>query len=503
MSRDFKLEPGWRPLLRDLGIDPQNMLRRAELPLDLLAREDARLSTDEYFRMWNAMQAEYGDPSFAIRLVEVATAESFSPPLFAALQSPNLLVALERLATYKRLVAPMALSVEARRQSVRATFRWLHAATKPPPSLVGMEAAFITQLARMATRERIEPIRVIVPVLPDAAGALERFLGVPLQRGKHLSMSFAHEDALRPFLTANDALWSVFEPELRRRLAELEASASMGERVRSVILELLPSGQASMGQVAAKLAVSRRTLQRRLQSEGTAYLTILAATREQLAMHYLSRTPFSLTEIAFLLGFEEPNSFFRAFHSWTGDTPESVRQSMRTRPTDSLHYQEPQARGRRHVPRRHQGAVWDLELTLTARKNPRTRARPAILPRWHVEQRGGEGAHSGCCSCSSFPCPKRSCSPTMASRFVGPSNRCCSASSRVSTRGAKRAVQTSTRADPSGACSPLRRACETPRLARTSSIAPPPRSSRGRPSSPRAPPAPRILCRPSRCCALR
>lgn len=328
MSSDFRLEPGWRPLLKDLGINVRNVLRRAELPGDLFARSEPRLSTDEYFRLWEAMQAESGDPEFPIRVVEAATAESFAPPLFAALCSPNLRVALERLSTYKRLIAPMALDVRVGRNAVTATFRWLNATVKPPATLANMEAAYITHLARMATRERIEPTGATSPSPPKDPAALERYLGVPFRRGKHLTLTFSHEDAHRPFLTANESIWKVFEPNLRRQLAELEETATMSERVRVALLELLPSGQASMNHVASKLAVSRRTLQRRLQSEGTAYLEVLASTREQLARHYLAKTKLSCTEIAFLLGFEEPNSFFRAFHSWTGDSPEHMRQSL-------------------------------------------------------------------------------------------------------------------------------------------------------------------------------
>ena len=78
--------------------------------------------------------------------------------------------------------------------------------------------------------------------------------------------------------------------------------------------------------VAKRLAVSPRTLQRRLKEEGTSFKGVVSATRENLARHYLSRTQLTATEIAFLLGFEEPTSFFRAFQRWTGTTPERLRK---------------------------------------------------------------------------------------------------------------------------------------------------------------------------------
>ena len=73
------------------------------------------------------------------------------------------------------------------------------------------------------------------------------------------------------------------------------------------------------------LGVSPRTLQRRLGAEDVKYQDILNQTREQLARHYLTSSSLSGGEISFLLGYDNPNSFFRAFQQWTGTTPETVR----------------------------------------------------------------------------------------------------------------------------------------------------------------------------------
>jgi AraC-like DNA-binding protein len=136
---------------------------------------------------------------------------------------------------------------------------------------------------------------------------------------------FASHDAARPFLTANHGMWKFFEPALRQRLADLEKQASTAERVRSALLEALPAGELSMQAVCRKLGVSTRTLHRRLQEEGTSFQQTLDALRNSLAHHYLRHSSMSGGEISFLLGFEDPNSFVRAFHTWTGSTPQAVR----------------------------------------------------------------------------------------------------------------------------------------------------------------------------------
>jgi AraC-like DNA-binding protein len=148
---------------------------------------------------------------------------------------------------------------------------------------------------------------------------------VAVSDGERNTVTFSAEDAARPFLTANEAMWEFFEPELRRRLSELETGSTMSERVRAVLLEMLPAGEASVEAVALRLMVSPRTLQRRLREEGTSYQAVLNETREALARHYLSSSSLPAAEISFLLGYEDPNSFYRAFHGWTGETPEGVR----------------------------------------------------------------------------------------------------------------------------------------------------------------------------------
>jgi len=325
-AKTFPVDAGWRTLLRDLGVKPADVMRRAGLPEDLLARPQAGLSTAEYFSFWRSLEAAVGDPLFPLRLVDAITPEVFSPPIFAALCSPNLRLATQRLSQYKRLVAPMALDLTVdKRGALSLSPRWLDALVAPPLSVVASELAFFVRLVQLATREPIHAVQVTMPTIPDPLPEYERYFGASIRKGKAASISFSASDAELPFLTANDAIWQVFEPDLRRRLAELDETASTSERVRALLLESLPSGQASMDSIAGRMAMSKRTLQRRLGEDGVTFQSLVNQTREALARHYLSRTTLSNGEISFLLGFEDPNSFFRAFHDWTGCTPDELR----------------------------------------------------------------------------------------------------------------------------------------------------------------------------------
>ena len=320
------LDRGWLILIHDIGARPEDVLRRAGLPEDLFSRENAKLSIDEYFGLWKGLEAEAGDALLPLRLGQSVSTEAFHPLIFAALCSPNLTTALRRISQYKRLVAPMHVVLEEYPDRLFVGIHWDDPAIEPPPSLTATELVFTTQIARIGTREHIKPLKIESPHPMEPLEAYEAFFGVAPVLGVRHGATFSAEDAQRPFLTASESLWKTFAPELQRRLTTLEAEAPLAERVRSQLLESLPSGEASVDVIARRLGLSARTLQRRLTNEGASFKDIVRDTREQLARHYVTNTQLAYAEISFLIGFEEPSSFFRAFREWTGETPESVRR---------------------------------------------------------------------------------------------------------------------------------------------------------------------------------
>jgi AraC-like DNA-binding protein len=91
--------------------------------------------------------------------------------------------------------------------------------------------------------------------------------------------------------------------------------------VRNALRRIMVGGRPSVEKLAATLRMSARTLQRRLHEERTSYQHLLDDERERTARRLLSDTDLEAGEIAFALGFEELNSFSRAFQTWAGSTP--------------------------------------------------------------------------------------------------------------------------------------------------------------------------------------
>lgn len=125
------------------------------------------------------------------------------------------------------------------------------------------------------------------------------------------------------------------DPELQRilqeRVAELDAQqgADFVTRVGTLIRAGFLSGQVSLEQVASRLAMSSRTLKRRLQAEGTTHSMLLERSRMEMACHLLQNSRASMTQISELLGYANSSAFSRAFSRWCGITPRAWRARQR------------------------------------------------------------------------------------------------------------------------------------------------------------------------------
>lgn len=256
---------------------------------------------------------------------QAISVEAFDPPIFASLCSPDLNTALQRLAKYKPLIGPMTMDVNISRTDTHVTLDCYGYTDQIPRSLGATELVFFTQLARLSTREKVVPVVLELPQLPKNRVPYEAYFGNPIRPGKVVRIGFAAQDASRPFLTEDAAMWDFFEVGLKQRLSDLETETTTKQRVKSALLEMLPSGHSAIEEAARRLAISKRTLQRQLSQESSSYKEVLNATRQELAQHYLARSAISPPEISFLLGYQDSNSFLRAFKGWTGATPGEYR----------------------------------------------------------------------------------------------------------------------------------------------------------------------------------
>jgi AraC-like DNA-binding protein len=140
-------------------------------------------------------------------------------------------------------------------------------------------------------------------------------------------MVLEHDIADRQVPAADERLYPIITRYLEQVLREMPPEDTALASVRRAIVETMRDGEPTLEQVGRRLAVTPRTLQRRLRDCGVTFKAAVDDTRRRSAVSYLRDPKHTFTEIAYLLGYSEVSAFNRAFRRWTGSTPSRYRRS--------------------------------------------------------------------------------------------------------------------------------------------------------------------------------
>lgn len=172
------------------------------------------------------------------------------------------------------------------------------------------------------------PIAVNLGRQAPGEGLHATFFGCPIRFGaKSDRMVLNAKDLDLPFPGHNPELLQMLTPALAAATREIEGQASVADQVKANLKRAMASGRSSVASVARKLGLSERTLQRRLTAEGKPFRAVLADNRQEFARQLLSDPSIEIEEVAYLLGYQDTNSFYRAFREWEDVTPGHWRRS--------------------------------------------------------------------------------------------------------------------------------------------------------------------------------
>jgi len=314
--------------LATVGVDVERVLRHANVARSRFESPRAHLTTREFFAFWRAIEETSGIRDVGLRLGGEISPHQYNVAFVAALHSPNLAEALEKIARYKRIVCPEDVAIDIARGEARVRFVWLLAEGPAPTSLVDGTFSGVIELARRATGKAIKPKRIELRRKRADEAMLVRHFGCEVRFSARDDVLVLHESSLaEPFMTHNAELLAVLVQGLEAALGMGATVRSIADDVRSVLGRRISGERPNVDKVAKDLGMSARTLQRRLEEAGTNYQSLLDDVRRQAARRLLASTAFDVGEVAFLLGFEELNSFTRAFRAWEGTTPARWRAS--------------------------------------------------------------------------------------------------------------------------------------------------------------------------------
>lgn len=328
MTDRFRLSTTLARRLEDVGISPVAVLRRAGLPAGLFDQSRIWVTTEEMYALYNAIHEIGADPGIGLKLGSEERPEHYSPIAIAALYSRSFGDALKRIARFKRLTSPQEIRiVESARESA-VEFVWLLAETTEAPVWIDMCFAWTVTIGRRGTGRRINPSRVELR-RPEANRRLyEDYFGCPVKFGaRRNKLFFLAEDVSRPFVTHNPELLELVAPQLEAELKQHLAAMTLKEQAKGILKTLLAGQRPRLEDVAVELRISTRTLQRRLLEDGITFQDLVEEARREMAQHYLRQPSLELNETAYLLGYEDPNSFIRAFHKWEGTSPGEWRST--------------------------------------------------------------------------------------------------------------------------------------------------------------------------------
>lgn len=336
MANRFRISKAIPRKLEDLGVSPATVLQRARLPVGLFNQDKVTVSTEELFAFYRAVAEVSEDPGVGLRLASEDRLERYDPVAIVAVCTRSFRDALQRIARYKQLTCPEQITVVEHDSEAVVRFTWLLAQEREPEVLVDLCFAWIVSIARLGLGKTVHPKRVELQRPNGSTSLYEAYFGCPVRFNAPQNMLVFDSQLMDlPFLTYNAELLAMVAPQLEAELRQQLAEKNLREHVKGVLKRVIAGQRPVIRDVAREIGMSTRTLQRRLTEDGITFQQLLEEARRELARHYLLHSSLELNETAYLLGYEDANSFFRAFHAWEGTSPGQWRASQACAPAVS------------------------------------------------------------------------------------------------------------------------------------------------------------------------
>lgn len=312
--------------IADAGFDLEEIARNARVEF---ARLETGVSLEEADRFLTEAWRVVDDPAFGLRAGLMLRPERFGISGLAAMAAPTLRIALSRKARFNRLLWGDAYRISDDGDAVIVNVEAPDESRPYSHARVDTEFASLVTFARRFTETHVVPLRLALRRPAPAFRALYgEVFGCPVAFGAPVnSIVFSRVDTERALVSANPRAGEWLELGAQAALEQMDDSR-VTPRVRAALERMLQGDEPTLAAVASGLCMSERTLQRRLSEEGVTFRRLLDDVRREVAQRTLAAGKRNVIELAYLLGFEDSNSFYRSFRRWTGTTPESFRKGV-------------------------------------------------------------------------------------------------------------------------------------------------------------------------------
>jgi AraC-like DNA-binding protein len=312
-----------------LGLDTTEILRAAKLDRATLEDPDARIPVEQIGALWQKAYELAKDPNLALHAIEVLPFGAYRVIDFLGASAPTIGAALTKVSDYFPIINSLV------RLPYAAGDRQVTFGVEAPsrPEIITRPYAEYTLAAiflrtRMVTNQKFALIRAdFRHPRPADISEHERIFQCPVRFGAEACrLVIAREVWDTPRTGSEPTLFSVLDTHARMLFDQVPNADDIVARVRKAIEAELRGGDPKLETVARQLAMSPRTIQRRLRDQRLSFNDILDEMRFRAAKSYLAQREVAGTEVAYLLGFAEQSSFNHAFKRWSGQTPTEYRR---------------------------------------------------------------------------------------------------------------------------------------------------------------------------------
>jgi len=318
--------------LRRAGHTLDGVLKEVGLVRADLATPEDRILYSSYVGLIERAATLLGDPGYGLKLGASYGVRDVGLHGFIALNSATLGDALASIERYVRVTNEGIDAVfEADELGATLRFRETDASLRGLRHNSEQAAAQIVRGARELTRRKVTPVRAeFMHERPNERIDYEGILGCPVKfRAEWDGVVFAKETLRLPVIGADSKLLRVLQSACRKIIGPVRRKHDLIHSVREYVVQRLAKGAVPLDDVARRLGMSGKTLERRLRERGASYRALVEDIRRELAERYLADTDLRLQQIAYLVGYSEPAPLVRAFKRWTGSTPMQYRARRR------------------------------------------------------------------------------------------------------------------------------------------------------------------------------
>ena len=311
------------------GLDPYRMLRQAGIALDCLYDPELLIPVARAYGLLEQSAHASGVRSFGLAMGEANQLSTLGLIGLILREEPTLRDMLQALMRYRTLHnESLVLRLEETAENCIVSLEYAAPLDRPVPQAVEQGLAMLVRTLRALVPQWQAKWLALTHAQLGASAAYQRVLAAPVRFNAEFNgVVFAATELDQSVRTADPAMAQQARAQLDQLLAS-RGAVSTRDRVRELVMLLLPLGRCSIDQVAVHLGVHRTTLHRQLLREGCVFSDIVEQVRKSTATQLIASSQRSLIQVADMLGFSSPPAFSRWYRASFGEAPNQHRKRL-------------------------------------------------------------------------------------------------------------------------------------------------------------------------------